>query len=122
MLKRDNSQYPRMDAEQRRKFQQAVAEEQAAKAENIEAAKRSVPRLLDNCNQAIAIVSQLRQTREALGVSLGELEQRTGIRKSVLSRLENSKAPNPTLATMQRYSEALGKRVAFSIEDAAADK
>ena len=122
MLKRDNSQYPQMDAEQRRKFQQAVAEEQAARAENIEAAKKFVPRLLDKCDQAIGIVAQLRETREALGVSLAEMEQRTGIRKSVLSRLENSKNPNPTLATMQRYSEALGKRVAVSIEDAAVGK
>ena len=119
MLKRDYSRYPQMDAEQRRQFQQAVAEEQAAKAENIDAARRIVPRLLDDCHQAVAIVALLRETRKALGVSLAELEQRTGIRKSVLSRLENSKAPNPTLATMQRYSEALGKRVTFSIEDAA---
>lgn len=119
MLKRDNSEHPRMDAQQRRQFQQAVAEEQAARAENIEVAKKSVPHLLDRCGQANAVVAQLRESREALGVSLAEMEQRTGIRKSVLSRLENSKAPNPTLATMQRYAEALGKRVAFSIEDPA---
>ncbi len=70
-----------------------------------------------DCEQAVAIVRQLREAREAAGVSLAELEQRTGIRKSVLSRLENSKAPNPTLATLQRYSAAVGKRVAFSLDD-----
>jgi transcriptional regulator with XRE-family HTH domain len=59
----------------------------------------------------------LREAREAENVSLAELEKRTGIRKSALSRLENSNAPNPTLATLQRYAEALGKRLAVSVDD-----
>ena len=36
--------------------------------------------------------------------------------KSALSRLENSKAPNPTLAYLQRYAEAIGCRLAVSLE------
>lgn len=112
---------PRMTAEQRQQFEQALAEEQIAKAANIEAAAEVLPRLIADCEQAAGIVRQLREARETAGVSLAELEQRTGIRKSVLSRLENSKAPNPTLATLQRYCEALGKRVAVLIEDESAN-
>ena len=74
-----------------------------------------------DCEQAVAVVPQLRDAREAAGVSLAEPEQRTGIRKSVRSRLENSKAPNPTLATLQRHADTLGKCVAVSIEDEIAD-
>jgi DNA-binding Xre family transcriptional regulator len=118
MLKPNTEAYPRMTAEEREQFERALTEEQAAKAANIEAAKKVLPGLMADCEQAADIVRQLREAREAAGVSLAELEERTGIRKSVLSRLENSKAPNPTLATLQRYCEALDKRVAFSIEDA----
>lgn len=117
MLKPSTDRYPHMTDDERQQFEHALAEEQDAKAANIEAAKRALPRLKADCEQAADIVRQLRETRETAGVSLAELEQRTGIRKSVLSRLENSKAPNPTLATLQRYCEALGKRVSFSIED-----
>jgi transcriptional regulator with XRE-family HTH domain len=117
MLKPNFNQYPQMTAEERREFEQALAQEHAAKERNIEEARAILPRLLADCEQSAEIVRQLRTAREAAGVSLAELEQRTGIRKSVLSRLENSKAPNPTLSTLQRYGEALGKRVVFSIED-----
>ena len=121
MLNPNTDKFPRMTAAERQQFEQALAEEQAAKAANIEAAKQELPRLQADCEQAAGIVRQLRETRETAGVSLAELEQRTGIRKSVLSRLENSKAPNPTLATLQRYCEALGKRFEFSIEDGKAN-
>jgi len=116
MLKPNTSKYPQMTEEERCQFERAVREGQAAKTENIEAAKAVLPRLMADCEQAARIVQQFREAREAAGVSLAELEQRTGIRKSVLSRLENSKAPNPTLATLQRYADALGARIVFSIE------
>jgi DNA-binding Xre family transcriptional regulator len=122
MLKSSTDKYPQMSAEERQQFEQALAEEQAAKAANVEAAQQVLPRLKAECEQAVALVRLLREARETAGVSLAELEQRTGIRKSVLSRLENSKAPNPTLATLQRYCEALGKRVVFSIDDEVLDR
>jgi transcriptional regulator with XRE-family HTH domain len=65
--------------------------------------------------QAAQIVRRLREAREAARVSLAEMEARTGIRRSALSRLENSKAPNPTLASLQRYAHALGKELVVSI-------
>ncbi len=37
---------------------------------------------------------------------------------AALSRLENSKAPNPMLATLVRYAEAIGKRIDVSMVEA----
>ncbi len=99
----------------------STAEELAAKAANIHAAKVLLPRPLADCRQASDIIRELRKAREAEAVSLADLEQSTGIRKSALARLENSKAPNPTLATLQRYCEALGKRIEVSIVDEVAE-
>ena len=117
MLRSDPKGYPQMTPQQRREFGLALQQEHAAKTENVEAAKAVVPQLLSGIEQATATVQQLRALREEQGVSLAELERRTGIRKSALSRLENSKAPNPTLATLIRYAAALGKTIDLSIAD-----
>lgn len=53
-------------------------------------------------------VRRLREERERQGLSLADIEARCGLRRSVLSRLENDKTANPTLLTLQRYATALG--------------
>lgn len=58
----------------------------------------------------------LRQARESAGLSLAEATLRSGIDAPALSRLENGLNPNPTLATLSRYAEALGKRIHWSLE------
>lgn len=117
MLKpRRNSKYTRMTAKERVAFEKAVGEELAAKEDNLAAARKILPQLKADLEWASAIVRQLREIREAAGVSLAEIEKRTGIRKSALSRLENSKAPNPTLATLRRYADAIGATVAITID------
>ena len=118
MLKPDPTNHPEMSADQLGEFAKALAEEQAAKDENIEAAEPLAARVRQRCQWSVDVLRQLREAREAEGISLAEMEQRTGIRKSVLSRLENSMAPNPTLATLQRYAEAVGKRLDVSIANA----
>ncbi len=57
----------------------------------------------------------LKAEREAQSVSLSELETRTGISKSALSRLENDPNPNPTMSTLLRIAEALGREITISI-------
>ena len=59
----------------------------------------------------------LRQERERAGLSLAEVTLRSGIDAPPLSRLENGQNPNPTLATLFRYAQALGKRIHWSIEN-----
>src|SRR4051812_25499947 len=53
----------------------------------------------------------LREARERAGLSLADVTSRSGIDAPALSRLENGQNPNPTLATLSRYAQALGKRI-----------
>jgi ribosome-binding protein aMBF1 (putative translation factor) len=55
-----------------------------------------------------ATMARLRAERQRLGLSLADVEERCGLRSSVLSRLENDKTSNPTLLTLERYAAALG--------------
>ncbi len=103
----------KMTTEQRRVYERAMAEEMAAKDENVAAARAVAKRLKDERKPIAEVVAQLRTAREKAGVSLNELETRTGISKSSLSRLENSAAPNPTLRTLQRYADAIGITLKF---------
>lgn len=105
-----------MTDEERKQFHVALADEAATKDENIAAAKLIAPRVVEACEEAVAIVKQLREARETAGISLSELAARTGIHKSALSRLENSQAPNPTLAYLQRYASAIGSQLVITLE------
>lgn len=60
----------------------------------------------------------LRAERERMGLSLNDIFQRTGIDRAALSRLENSENANPTLTTLERYAEALGKHMVVVLTDA----
>ncbi|MCC7084544.1 MAG: helix-turn-helix transcriptional regulator [Pirellulales bacterium] len=52
-------------------------------------------------------IARLRAERERRGMSLADVEERSGLRRSALSRLENDKTANPTLLTLERYAAAL---------------
>ena len=56
-------------------------------------------------------LAALRAERERQGLSLADINARTGIDRAALSRLENNEDSNPTLATLERYAEALGKQI-----------
>jgi ABC-type phosphate transport system auxiliary subunit len=64
-----------------------------------------------------AALQLLRQERERQGLSLADVQERTGIDRSALSRLENAADPNPTFATLQRYAQALGKEFVVALVD-----
>ncbi len=57
------------------------------------------------------VLAALRAERQRLGLSLADIYERTGIDRAALSRLENNEDANPTLTTLERYAEALGKRM-----------
>lgn len=42
----------------------------------------------------------------------------TGMDRSALSKLETGQRPNPTVETLVRYAEAVGKRLVVSLADA----
>ena len=62
-------------------------------------------------------VGVLKSTREALGLTLADIKTRTGIEKGNLSRLENASHPNPTIDTLVRYADAVGKELVIELVD-----
>ena len=68
----------------------------------------------DTLRQAVAT---LKAAREALGLTLTDIKARTGIEKSNLSRLENDPNSNPTIDTLCRYADAVGKEIAITLVD-----
>ena len=50
-------------------------------------------------------------------MSLDEVASHSGIDKAQLSRLENGKVRDPRSSTLSRYARAIGKRLAWSLED-----
>jgi predicted transcriptional regulator len=61
----------------------------------------------------------LKQERLRYGLSIGDVAERSGLDRAVVSRLENGKQDNPTVATLMRYAAAVGKRFLWSYEDLA---
>jgi predicted transcriptional regulator len=69
-------------------------------------------------DQLQELLLQLKAAREAKGLSLADLTQLTGMDRSALSKLENGQRANPTVETLVRYAEAVGKRLVVSLTDA----
>ncbi len=64
------------------------------------------------------LLRQLKAAREAKGMSLSDLTELTGMDPSALSKLETGQRANPTVETLVRYAEAVGKRLVVSLVDA----
>jgi len=61
-------------------------------------------------------VAKLRAMREAKGVNLSELADRTGMTRGNLARLESQK--NATLRTLQRYAQGLDCELQINVVSA----
>jgi ribosome-binding protein aMBF1 (putative translation factor) len=70
-----------------------------------------------NAEAFMAFIRSLREARESAGLSLDELASRSGIDKAQLSRLETGRVADPRSSTLSRYAHAIGKRLAWSLED-----
>jgi DNA-binding XRE family transcriptional regulator len=68
-------------------------------------------------NQVDQLVLQLKAAREEKGLSLADLTEWSGMDRSALSKLETGRRPNPTVETLVRYAEAIGKRQVVSLAD-----
>jgi len=64
------------------------------------------------------VFARLKEVREAKGLSLGDVQELTGIDRSALSKLERGERVNCTMDTLSRYAAALGKHVLFQLADA----
>jgi DNA-binding XRE family transcriptional regulator len=69
-------------------------------------------------DQVDELLKQLKAAREEKGLSLSDLTELTGMDRSALSKLETGQRPNPTVETLVRYAEAVGKRLVVSLTDA----
>ena len=59
----------------------------------------------------------LKKAREAAGMSLREVAEKMAIDAAALSRLENGVNDNPTIDTLFRYANSLGKQIVVQIVD-----
>ena len=100
--------------------------EEAAKYKAIrEQAAEELPDLIARHHERMATVDQLQElllqlkdAREVKGLSLSDLAELTGMDRSALSKLETGQRANPTVETLGRYAEAVGKRLVLSLTDA----
>lgn len=58
----------------------------------------------------------LKRERERRGLSIGDVAEFSGLDRAVVSRLENGKQDNPTVATLMRYAAAIGQRFLWSYQ------
>jgi predicted transcriptional regulator len=97
---------------ERRTRSRKLTAEEAAKyqrmRDEIEAEKPAIAERIRAHKAVVAIVTQLRAARDAQGLSLADVKERTGIDRAALSRLENGIRENPSLETIVRYADALG--------------
>ena len=85
---------------------------------------KELPDLIDRHHERMAALDQLRElltqlkaAREAKGLSLSDLTELTGMDRSALSKLETGQRANPTVETLIRYAEAVGKRLVVTLSD-----
>ncbi len=62
-------------------------------------------------------VCELRKSREAAGLSLDDLADRTGIDRAILSHLEDDVDLSSSIELVVRYAAALGKRLSWTLQD-----
>jgi predicted transcriptional regulator len=85
---------------------------------------QELPELVARHHQRLAaldelqeLLRQLKAAREAKGLSLADMTELTGMDRSALSKLESGQRSNPTVETLVRYAEAVGKRIVVSLDD-----
>ena len=99
------------EADKYRKIRQQVADELP------ELVARHHERMADR-EQLDHVFEQLKCARQDKGLSLADLTQLSGMDRSALSKLETGQRPNPTVETLMRYAEAVGKRLVLTLADA----
>lgn len=68
-------------------------------------------------DQVHELLLQLKGAREAKGLSLADVTELTGMDRSALSKLETGQRANPTVETLVRYAQAVGKRLVVTLTD-----
>lgn len=103
-----------------------LSPEEAAKHKKVrEQVAEELPELIARHQERLAsldqlgqVVGQLKAAREAKGLSLTDVTELTQMDPSAISKLETGQRPNPTVETLVRYAEAVGKRLVVTLADA----
>lgn len=69
-----------------------------------------------NIMALLSAIAELKRRRDEQGLSLADVSERLGLDRALLSRLENGKVLNPTMATLWRYADAIGTQVTLAVE------
>jgi DNA-binding XRE family transcriptional regulator len=110
-ITRDRKLTPKETAKYR-KVRQEVERQKPEIIAKAQQARREARR-----KQLAAVMHQLKTARQAKGLSLADVYQRTGIDRAALSKLENGTNENPTIETLLRYAEVVGKRLEIEVLD-----
>jgi predicted transcriptional regulator len=109
-----NRIYRDLTPREKQRWQQANQDAEGQKEAILDQGRR-VKAARGKVNVAVRkAMKTLKRERHAQGLSLSDLEKRTGIGRAALSRLENNSELNPTVVTLTRYAEALGKEVVLN--------
>jgi predicted XRE-type DNA-binding protein len=103
-----------LTAEEAAKYRQIREQIEAEKPE-INARIRSQLLALSSAQR---VFEQLKQVREAKGLSLQDVQNLCGMDAAALSKLERGERENFTIDSVIRYAQALGKQIDFSVSDA----
>jgi DNA-binding Xre family transcriptional regulator len=100
------------------RMRKAIAEESRPEvmAANRELGRKLFETLVPGENSTAAILRILLNEKRRQQLSLADLESKTGITRSNLSRLWNQTDPNVTLETVERIAKALNCRLRFGLE------
>ncbi len=63
------------------------------------------------------VFAELKESRHALGLSLENIQDRSGIEVSELAKLEGGQPTNLTLDMIRSYAQAVGKRILVTVAD-----
>lgn len=102
-----------------------TSEEAAKYRKTREQVAEELPELIARHHQRAAdleqlaeLVQQLKAARKKRGLRLSDMTELTGMDRSSLSKLETGQRSNPTVDTLVRYAQAVGKRLVVSLADA----
>jgi DNA-binding XRE family transcriptional regulator len=102
-----------LSAEDAAKYK-AIREQVAQELPELVARHQDRTATLDHLQE---LLRQLKAAREAKGLSLADVTELTGMDRSAISKLETGQRANPTVETLVRYAEAVGKRLVVSLAD-----
>jgi DNA-binding XRE family transcriptional regulator len=63
-----------------------------------------------------ASIAELKKAREAAGLTLAQVAEKTGLAAETLCRLETGAVTNPTWQTLGRYAAAVGRKLKLTAE------